>query len=219
MKRAIVGITADVIEHRGMAACRVMEAYAACVERAGGLPIILPARADLAPAYAERLDALVLTGGDDPIMEDFGVPTHAKATRVARARQDFELALLRAWPGEKAVLGVCLGMQFMGLVAGGRLDQFLPETLPTAAGHWDATHAIVPGAGWAFGQGRVRSMHKQALVDAGRLRVLARAEDGVIEAIGDPGKPFYIGVQWHPERTGEAGLGQALFDALVRAAG
>lgn len=216
MKQSIVGITADVIEHRGMPACRVMEAYAACVARAGGLPVILPARADLAPVYAECLDALVLTGGDDPIMEDFGVPTHPGATRVARVRQDFELALLRAWPPEKAALGVCLGMQFMGLAAGGRLDQFLPETLTTAAGHWDATHAIVPESGWAFGGGRVHSMHKQALADAGGLRVMARSEDGVIEAVGDPGKPFYIGVQWHPERTGEAGLGQALFDALVR---
>ncbi|USO00103.1 MAG: gamma-glutamyl-gamma-aminobutyrate hydrolase family protein [Phycisphaeraceae bacterium] len=219
MDRPIVGITPDVIDRQGVATCRVATTYAARVERAGGLPVVLTPSMGLVGAYAGWLDAAVFTGGDDPIMEDFGVPTHARAVRVHPARQAFELALIRALRERGTPsLGVCLGMQYMGLTAGGSLDQHLPETTPTAAAHWEAIHAIQPEPGWTFGGGEVHSKHRQAISDPGSLAVLARADDGVIEAIGDPKARFWIGVQWHPERTRNAALGQDLFDALVRAA-
>ncbi len=63
----------------------------------------------------------------------------------------------------------------------------------------------------------VQSNHHQAVRDSGALLVLARSDDGVIEAVGDPNRPFYLGVQWHPERTGAPTLGQQLFDSLVAA--
>jgi len=34
----------------------------------------------------------------------------------------------------------------------------------------------------------------------------------------DASRKFYVGVQWHPERTRDAAVGQKLFDELVRAA-
>lgn len=219
MRRPLVGITPDVIDRAGVVTCRVAETYAACVERAGGVPVVLSPSGSLVAQYADRLDAAVFTGGDDPIMEAFGETTHAEAVRVHERRQAFEIALLRALTErDTPVLGVCLGMQYMGLLAGGRLDQHMPETTPTAGAHWESTHRVEgTGAGWAFGAGEVHSKHRQAIAEAGSLEVLARAHDGVIEAIGDPGRRFYLGVQWHPERTESGGLGQALFDALVGA--
>ena len=95
-------------------------------------------------------------------------------------------------------------------------DQHMPETTPDAGRHWEASHEIDPEPGWAFGPGSVHSKHRQAVTDPGSLTVLARADDGVIEAVGDPSRPFRVGVQWHPERT-EGPLGQPLFDALVAA--
>jgi putative glutamine amidotransferase len=127
-------------------------------------------------------------------------------------RQAFEVSLLTAIAGRRdmPVLGVCLGMQMMALCAGGKLDQYLPQTLgeDRALLHQgDRTHAIVVeksdsvlGAG---ASDTVRSWHRQAVSDAGSLRVVARAPDGVVEAIDDPTRRFYLGVQWHPER-GEA---------------
>ena len=47
------------------------------------------------------------------------------------------------------------------------------------------------------------------------MRVCARAPDGVIEAIEAPGSGFELGVQWHPEKMGDAG--GPLFRALVEA--
>jgi putative glutamine amidotransferase len=50
------------------------------------------------------------------------------------------------------------------------------------------------------------------------MRVVARAEDGVVEAIDLPGAPFVLGVQWHPERTEDPDLGLGVFKAIVQAA-
>jgi len=65
--------------------------------------------------------------------------------------------------------------------------------------------------------GSVHSRHRQAIVDAGRLKVIARAPDGVIEAVQDPARRFYLGVQWHPERTTNTELGSRIFERLVAA--
>jgi putative glutamine amidotransferase len=118
------------------------------------------------------------------------------------------------------VLGVCLGMQLMGLHAGGALDQHLPDSLPSAAMHWDeGSHEIE----CELGTGIVYSHHRQALTDAGALQVIARARDGVIEAVqradrGSGRAGMYLGVQWHPERTENESLGVDLFARLVREA-
>ena len=49
------------------------------------------------------------------------------------------------------------------------------------------------------------------------LVVAARAPDGQIEAVEDPGHPFCLGVLWHPEEDPE-GAGAPLFRGLVEAA-
>lgn len=225
--KAIVGITPDIyLRETGsgiMPTWRVAETYARCVSAAGGVPVVLSPMAAHAAAQAGMVDAVVLTGGDDPITEAYGVPTHPEAVRVVPERQAFERTLLDClWDDARdvPVLGVCLGMQYMALRAGGVLDQHMPETTATAGDHWDRTHGVTgEGGRWAFGDGEILSKHRQAVSDAGSLAVLARAHDGVIEAVGDPGRRFWLGVQWHPERTAGAGLGQAVFDALVRSVG
>ena len=81
--------------------------------------------------------------------------------------------------------------------------------------------SVLPGVdaarvlGVAPGEGSVASHHHQAVSDAGRLTVLARDGDGTVEAVADPSRPYYVGVQWHPERTAEARLGQAVFDEFI----
>jgi putative glutamine amidotransferase len=147
------------------------------------------------------------------------------------ARQRFELALLGALDRarEKPVLGVCLGMQLMGVhrAGPGALVQHLGDALATAPAHQhDLHHAIVPTAHWGASRlasldhgAHVASNHHQALSSAGPLRVLAHSPDGVIEAVDDPLRPFYVGVQWHPERTRDERLGQRVIAELVRAAG
>jgi len=191
------------------------------VAKAGGTPILLPPLPAMAHEHAALCSALVLTGGNDPLTEPFGAPTHPKAERVLPTRQAYELAVLHAFDErpEKPVLGICLGMQYMALVAGGELDQHLPETTPTAEDHTgERMHRVEPVDGSRLTAGEVMSSHHQAVCDAGALAVAAVAHDGVIEAVRDPSRGFYLGVQWHPERTDDYALGQGLFDRLVEAA-
>ncbi len=228
---ATVGITCDLAEAKpgggggGVLRAQAALAYAEMVMTAGGVPVMLPPVEGLVDAHIALCDAFVLTGGDDPRTEPFGEPTHPAAVLVRPERQAYETRLLRTLAEkhpEKPVLGVCLGMQMMALVAGGSLDQHMPETMGEAAAarhRHNAEHGIVstcellPSAG-----GVVTSHHRQCVTDPGSLRIAARADDGggVIEAIVDPARPFYLGVQWHPERTADAGLGVELFKSLIK---
>lgn len=208
--------------------------YVQAIQKAGGVPVLLPPSIESIPQYARRFDAFVFTGGDDPRTEAFGEPTHPKATPLHPLRQAFELALLDELTHHPRtpILGVCLGMQLMALHAGGSLNQHMPDNLATADAHYkDAVHPIVPKPvesslqssppnakpkPFLIHPGNVTSHHRQAVRDAGRLDVLATSPDGVIEAIADPARVFYLGVQWHPERTADHDLGIGLFEQLIR---
>jgi len=230
----LIGITSDIAPHArsGRPTCTVALAYAQCVARAGGTPMLLPPIPSLVPAHLAACDGFVFTGGDDPRMEPFGEPTHPKACVMNPQRQEYEITLLRALARDRPdapVLGICLGMQLMSLVAGGKIHQHLPDTLSTHADHAGKDHPVHPEPGprglfasvpsWAGLQfeGPAASHHKQGISDPGSLLVLAHAHDGVIEAVGDPRRKFYVGVQWHPERTADPKVGQGVFDAFVRA--
>jgi len=201
-------------------------AYACAVIDAGGLPVLLPHEPHLADQYVHFCDGLILTGGDDPATEAFGKPTHPRARPIDPRRQAFELALLDAATlhPHLPVLGICLGVQLMALHAGGRLNQYLPDTLPTAQDHQDnRRHGIQIVAEGSILRASadiaptVVSSHRQAVDDPGRLRVIATAPDGVIEGIDDPRRAFYLGVQWHPERGGDEPFSGQLFHQFVAA--
>lgn len=213
-QRPRIGITADV---EGPV-YRLSRSYPELLARAGAAPLVLPCRVECVNDYIQSCDGFLLSGGDDPDMRPWGLPLHPKAKLIDPERQAFELKLLEALAAQPArpVLGVCLGMQLMALHAGGKLDQYLPDTLPTAADHWGRTMHAVAGE---LGRGIVHSHHRQAIVDPGALRIVARAPDGVIEAVQAGDRPYYLGVQWHPERTEEPSLGFDLIRRLVEAAG
>ncbi len=201
------------------------------IVRVGGTPVLLPPIASQARAHMELCDAFVFSGGDDPRTEEFGQPTHPGVVPLDPDRQAHELTLLRLLRDESPetpVLGLCLGMQLMALVAGGELNQSLEDDTPTFADHapprtnpsGDRRHALIVEAKHPLiASGEVNSWHRQAVRDAGSMRVIAEAHDGVIEAIDEPARPFYLGVQWHPERMGDVGLDQSgpLGDGLFRA--
>jgi len=187
------------------------------VVRAGGAPVLLCPSPVIDLSF---LDGVVLTGGDDPVMEPFGIATSEHCVRVHERRQDFETRLLLELEGspETPVLGVCLGMQMMAIVAGGTLNQHLPDTHASHADHWETDHAIESTRPGIVPGGLVHSKHRQAMESVGAFEIIARAHDGVVEAIHDPRARWRVGVQWHPERTRSDALGLDLFTKLVDAA-
>lgn len=215
-----IGITCLVDEPN----TRIRRAYADAVFNAGGLPLLLPVprepdREQAVSGYLDLCDGFVLTGGFDPVTEHYGHPTDPRVKREHPDRQAFEEALLAAFDDRREipVLGVCLGMQLMALHAGGTLNQWMSDSIPSHATHYDdhAHRILSVGESSPIPEGTVTSWHRQCISDPGSLRVIARAEDGVIEAIDDPARPFYLGVQWHPERTASEPLGLDLFRSLI----
>jgi gamma-glutamyl-gamma-aminobutyrate hydrolase PuuD len=203
VQRPFIGIGADLArDEQARPRHQVRATYVDAVVRAGGIPVILPASADARCAALDRLDGVVIVGGDDIDVRPFGVPLHPMARVMDPERQS-------------AVLGICLGMQLMGVHRGATLIQHLDDRIPDAARHRDdRVHAVET----AIGRGPVASWHHQALADAPGFAEIGRADDGVLEAIRDDGRPFYLGVQWHPERTADPTLGDGVFRLLVQAA-
>ena len=206
--------------------------YADAIAAAGGLPIALPHHPDLAEAYLDRLDALVVTGGafdvDPSLYGDDGL--HATVT-MKHGRTAAELALVRAALARNMpVLGICGGEQLLGVALGGTLIQHIPDAINGALEHeqsnprHESGHpvAVVPGTilHRIVGGGtimQVNSAHHQAVREPGPFAIVnATAPDGVIEGIEDARFRFCLGVQWHPEFHIDPG-DRRIFDALIAA--
>ncbi len=229
--RPLIGIAGDVdiapssdpAAPQALRSCCRMT-YVDAVVAAGGLPIVLPPTIESIPDQLDLVDGVLLIGGDDPRTEQYGEPTDPRVTPVVDLRQEYDTALLKALTDrpDAPVLGVCYGMQMMSLLAGGRLDQHLPDTLGEAWNvHWHKPHEVVATSGapsWLSNStDNPYSRHRQAIADAGSLAVAGVAPDGTIEAVHNPERPFYVGVQWHPERSGNGPLGSGVYTVFVRA--
>lgn len=169
-------------------------------------------------AALQECQGLILTGGHDVDPALYGGPAgHPKIVDVDRRRDDFECGVLGAALGAGLpVLGICRGLQLANVWFGGSL---IPD-LETDAGEPEAVVHRTPGrerehtivierdsllGGLARSRSEiVNSSHHQAAALPGKgLRVVARAADGVIEALeldDSSQTPFFLLVQWHPER-------------------
>jgi putative glutamine amidotransferase len=172
-------------------------------------------------------------GGDvDPV--HYGETAHAE-TQAPEARRDrVELDLLRQVIGEDVpLLAICRGLQVLNVALGGTLVQHIPAQVPAAidhemclGGHDERRHSIAIEAdsrlAALLGTPRydVNSYHHQAIGSLGRdIRVVARTEDGVVEAAELPNRTFALAVQFHPERMVAVDpTMRRLFEALVEAA-
>jgi putative glutamine amidotransferase len=208
--------------------------YLRAVERAGGLPIVLPPLLDLSSIdeLLDRLDGLCLSGGPDLDPDAYGQPPHHLLGEIEPDLDAFELALAQAADARGLpVLGICRGAQAMNIARGGTLHQHVDDVVAgtiahrqTAPGHI-ATHsvAVEPGTRLAAVTGAdaldVNSFHHQSVDRPGRdLRVVARSPDGLIEAIEGDGPALYLGVQWHAEGLVDRPEQLAVFGELVDAA-
>lgn len=204
--------------------------YIQAVWDAGGFPVPIPplAEPEVIEEVLARAQGLLLTGGDDFDTECLGLgPTHAKADVTPRKKQDFDLALTRAaLKAEIPTLGVCYGMQLMGLVGGAKMLQHLPEDRPGCQEHAGGVlHDVLLQPGMKLrhtmevDRVSVVSRHHQALdLVCAPWVVCAEDEAGLIEAIEHAEHGFAIGVQWHPEASDITSPHGRLFDALIEAA-
>ena len=199
-------------------------AYVSAVERAGGIPMIIPPAGDMT-VLLEAIDGLIISGGPDVSPEQYGQKPEPMTVEFYPNQDETEIGLIsEALERDLPLLGVCRGMQILSVAHGGSLHQHLDNT-PGHEGHGgydgiSTEHSVIVEEnsllcslmGTSFS---VNSTHHQGVSDPGSLSISAVAgHDGLIEAVERRDKKFCLGVQWHPERYGH----DLLFAALVEAA-
>ena len=211
------------------------EAYTNAVERAGGIPVILPSFEDpeLMKDAVGRLDGVIISGGADIDPALYGERIIRGVGPIDFRRDQAEKVLTNYLldETEMPVLGICRGMQLVNAVRGGKDIQHLPD-------EGFAEHSLsmfqrnipshdvdlTPGSRIAeiMGATRVRtnSFHHQAVKTAAPGWVVTgyAKDDHCIEAMEVPGERFVLCVQWHPEGMVNNDEEQAIFRALVKAA-
>ena len=197
--------------------------YIAAIEKAGGIPLIVPMleNDDASEAFAALLDGLVITGGPGITRGMEGaLPDDLPPVDAMRDKSDERI--YRAFVS-RPLLGICYGMQFINAMHGGSIYGDLSDSIEDPMNHSTSRGAaphpirIQPDTHFYRVMKResleVNTYHIQALASVGNgLRVSATAADGVIEGIESLDGRI-LGVQFHPERMGETM--QPLFDDFV----
>ena len=208
--------------------------YLEGIKAGGGVPVVLPIEMSEEDAnrIVETCDGFLFTGGQDVAPEFYGMKDTTGTIIPSPERDRLEMLLLeKALQADKAVLGICRGLQFINVFLGGTLWQDLPSQHPSDIVHRQGkpygvpTHKVMLEGDLKTLLGKdileVNTLHHQAVKDlADGLAPMAVAPDGIIEAARMPGMRFVWAVQWHPEymfKTDADSL--AIFSCFVRHCG
>ena len=211
--------------------CKLAEGYYKSVQRAGGVPVIVPPLTDTDAIIntLDHVDGLLLSGGGDinPLL--VGEEPSPRLGSINSERDIPELLITQlAYNRQIPILGICRGIQTLAVALGGKVAQDISDIAKVKhsqdAHRSEPTHSIIVEKDstlyniYSDAQQYVNSFHHQAVSDPGpRFRVTAKAPDGIIEAIESREFKSIMGVQWHPECLG-GDDGMPLFMWLVRQA-
>lgn len=236
-KRPIIGISGSVKlinegVFQGHKISYMMNNYVESVERAGGIPYIIPIAQndEIIKSQVENIDALILSGGSDVNPLLFGEEPIEKLDDILQDRDIFDIKLLKfAMELGKPILGICRGEQLINMVNEGTVYQDLSlhkehsvkhcqNGSPTSATHTvqiikdSILHEILGE------KALVNSFHHQAVKEVAKgFKVVAVSKDNVVEAIEKEGEDFVLGIQWHPEMMSDKHQEmQKIFDTLVQ---
>ncbi|CDA07682.1 gamma-glutamyl-gamma-aminobutyrate hydrolase family protein [Fusobacterium animalis] len=218
-RRPIIGISSSVIvdeagSFAGYKRAYVNKDYVDAVIRAGGVPLIIPFSTDkeVIISQAQLIDGLILSGGHDINPYNYGQEPSQKIGETFPERDTYEMILLEESKKRNIpILGICRGFQLINVAAGGTLYQdlsLIPGNIlkhnqvsnPTLKTHKVEIkeNSVISSI---FGkETMVNSFHHQVIDKvANDFIVVAKASDGVVEAIEHKTYKFLVAVQWHPE--------------------
>lgn len=213
------------------------DTYTSAVVAAGGIPVILPTHPEAIEDTLDALDGLIVSGGGDIDATLWGEENHPEVGGIDWERDEYELAAIRkAISLDMPLLGICRGIQTINVALGGSLIQDIPSQTPDSGQHRqhhdgkmrnERFHTVTIDEGpnllyQIHGKQVIEtnSFHHQAIRETGDgVEVIAKAADGVIEAVWLPKMTFGLAVQWHPEMLAASYPDQAaIFSAFVKAA-
>lgn len=200
----IVGITCGTDHKRNY----LNRDYIKKIVNMGFMPLIItPDMLIFRDWIVKNISALIISGGGDIDPQFYKEKNTACKNIVASERVKAEMELLQSLlPTKKPILGICYGMQLMNIFLGGSLIQDIKSYL----NHREGNHEIEILFDFPLKRGKfiVNSAHHQAIKKLGNeLEIFCKAEDGIVEGFYLKEHPFFVGVQWHPERDmGELSL-------------
>lgn len=218
-KRAIIGISSSIIvdnsgSFAGYKRAYVNKDYVDAVIRAGGVPLIIPFSTDkeVIISQAQLIDGLILSGGHDISPYNYGQEPSQKIGETFPERDTYEIILLEESKKRNIpILGICRGFQLINVAAGGTLYQDLSLIPGNILKHNQVSNPTLKThkveikensfISSIFGkETMVNSFHHQVIDKvANDFIVVAKASDGVVEAIEHKTYKFLVAVQWHPE--------------------
>jgi putative glutamine amidotransferase len=232
-EKPIIGLNAEYRSSRkeSPAYSYITAGYFNAIIKAGAIPLIIPPLVDDEDIarVIDRLDGVVLVGGADLDPRLDGYMIHPSMRLMDSRRETFDRKLMNfIAERRKPVLGIGSGMQLLNVSQGGTLNFHIPEDLPKALPHLDASdpnhrHALVVELGTlmerVYGEGeiRVNSMHHMSIDDvAPGFAATARCPDGVVEAIESTRDDWFaFGTQFHPEGESASALDLRIFEEFI----
>ena len=120
---------------------------------------------------------------------------------------------------DKPTFGICLGMQIMGATFNGGIRETIKDKNHNSEKEYvheitiDKNSRLYEIIGME--KIKVNSRHGKCVPHT-KLDCVAYSEDGIIEAIEDKTKKFFIGVQWHPETLPKDEYSNKIFEKFIQ---
>ena len=156
----------------------------------------------------EKIDGLILSGGNDINPTLYGEDKDAHNTPLDKKRDAFELKMIdKAYKSKIPILGICRGAQLINIYFNGTLYPKildLDEYIVHQNSIFPIKSAFIKKISDLFSILKkkelvINSIHNQAINEVGEDLKISACHDKIIEAVEKQDYPFLLGVQWHPE--------------------
>lgn len=244
MKKPVIGITCSIEEKEDRNRKYpliypfdyIKRQYYLAIEKAGGVPILLPNLKDLSliDYILKVVDGLLISGGYDVHPQNYGEEIRRSNVKITPDRDSFELTLVKkARDGGIPILGICRGHQLINVAFGGTLYQdislrkeFTLEHKIKQSSRFKKRHQVIIKEGSKLfsilrkKEIEVNTSHHQLIkkIAPGFAASALSKEDGVIEAMESLEDNYLLSVQWHPEVSFKEKNSKAIFASLIEAA-
>lgn len=206
--------TIDSGAFNGLERVNLTNAYVDAIEKAGGVPIVVPVNTNKEniKAQVSAMDGIIISGGDDVNPNLYKEEPVRELGYINPIIDEFDIEVIKvALEMNKPILGICRGLQVLNVALGGSLYQDLKYIKGSHIKHNQETKTYLGTHYIDIKENSilkeiikekvlVNSYHHQSVKTLGNnLKVIAYSNDGIIEAVQKENEKFVLGVQWHPE--------------------